>query len=127
NATPALWTTEHLVNVVRIDFNRDEAGAFRSTREIRNQVSIQTYGESQAAAVRAWNARQGLGTPSQPMRDLIADYAARILPDYGEPLQILQRAVGPELFLELYPTATVLLTDEFVRDPATGLRGLIDR
>lgn len=126
--TSSEWTTEHLVNVIKIHRLADATGNFVGRPiVIKDQVSIDMHGESRAWEIDAVNSVDEKSSISgTTVENLAGNITARILPTFGKPVKILRRTIAPSLY-HVAPGDTVSLSDDMVRNPTTGERGIASR
>jgi hypothetical protein len=122
------WSSELMVNVIKIRHSRDLKGEFRGAEiSIQNQSSIDAHGKSELATIDAVNcADDRSGLYASTVRHLAADLAADLLVMFGKPLKIVTRTLAPTHY-HAAPGDTAALSDDVVRDPASGERGIANR
>lgn len=116
---------EWLRNVIKVEYNRDVEGKYRDTVYVKKQTSIDDYGESQPVTVKAANTFSDEGESGASVQDALARLDT-ILEFWAKPLKVVKRPIPPTLY-HAAPGDTVSLTDDYVRDPTTGERGLSTR
>jgi hypothetical protein len=121
-------TSEWLANVIKIQYRRGFDGAFHGAPlTIRDTVSIDMFGETQPITIDAVNSSDDSGSMSgSTVEHLAGIVAARILPMFGRPVKIIRRTIAPSLY-HMAPGDTVTISDDMVRDPDTGARGIANR
>ncbi len=116
---------EWLKNVIKVEYNRVADGKYRDVVEVKKQASIDDYGESQPYTIRAANSFDDEVQSGASVHDALARLDT-IMEFWAKPLKVVRRPIPPTLY-HIAPGDTVSLTDDFVRDPATGARGLSGR
>lgn len=119
-------TSEWLVNVVKLDYGRTLDGEYHRHIIVTDPTSVADYGESKPLTIRAANSYADATGTGASVEDLIVSLEARHLPFFARPLRIVRRSISPALF-HATPGETVTLSDDFVRDPTHGRRGMESR
>ena len=117
-------TDKYIRNVVKINYDFSLAGKPRNWIEVIDKASIAEYGE------RVWtiNARNSYSEyAGAAIENLAALVAARVVPTFGWPLKTFRRTLLGSKMLAVYPGQTAQLSDDDIRDPTTGARGIADR
>jgi hypothetical protein len=123
----AVWTKDYLHNVVKIDYERNSSGKFSRHVAVRDTVSVSIHGETEAITVDAVNSVSDKGSVSgSTVEALAANLSTRVLPMFGRPVKLVTRSIAPTLY-QVAPGDTVALSDDLVRDPTTGARGIAAR
>ena len=119
-------TSEHLRNVIKIEYNRTLANNYQDTITIRDDVSVGEIGEERPVTIKARNSYgdKYSGTATQTMA---ANLAARCAPVYGRPFKRFKRPLLGTKWLGMTPGDTASLADNFTRDPTTGARAISNR
>jgi hypothetical protein len=125
-------TSEWARNVVKIDYNRDiteveKNSGYRDTITIVDRTAVDDAGgRSKLFTIKARNTYgQYVGT-GQGVTSLAAEFLA-FMPMISRPAWKIRRSIDCRYFEGLSVGDTVLFSDEFARDPATGMRGITAR
>ena len=116
---------EWLRNVIKVEYNRGADGKYKDVAIIKKQASIDDYGESQPVTIRAANTFDDEVQSGASAQDAMARLDT-ILEFWAKPLKVVKRPIPPTLY-HAAPGDTVALSDDFVRDPTSGTRGLTGR
>ena len=116
---------EWLRNVVKVEYNRGADGKYRDVVYVKKQASIDDYGESQPVTIRAANSFDDEVQSGASVQDALA-HLDSILEFWAKPLKVIRRSIPPTHY-GMAPGDTVSLSDDFVRDPTSGERGLSSR
>lgn len=121
------WSTDFMVNVVKINFERDvSSGEFLRHLVIRDTTSIDAYGDEKAIEIDAMNSFKGSRASVTAVEELAAVLSARFLPMWGRPLKVVTRSISPDKF-GITPGQVVALSDDRLRDPTSGAKGISSR
>ncbi len=126
--TRSEWSAENMVNVIKVNHGRDISGEYQGqTITLIDQSSVDAHGETQAVTIDAVNsAHDKSGLYSRVVENLAADLVAFMFPMFGKPLKIVTRTLAP-IHYHVTPGDTVSLSDDLVRDPTSGEKGLSGR
>lgn len=126
--TATEWTSDYLTNVVKIQYKRDHAGKYQgSPITIKDQVSIDLHGESEPLTIDAINSvDENSSISGSTVEALAGNITSRVFPTFGYPVKIIRRTIAPSLY-RIAPGDTVALSDNLVRDPTSGERGVSGR
>jgi hypothetical protein len=125
--TVAQETDEHLVNVIKLNYNRVlDGGAYQSTLNIVDKSSQQDTGLHRPVTIELRNLYGKVATANATVEKL-ADHLAGVMGMYSKPMRIIRRTVAPEFYPTIAPGDICSVTDDFVRDPDTGARGISNR
>jgi len=115
-------TSRYMRNVVKIEYNRSSDGKYRDSITIKNQDSINSHGESRPVTIKSRNSHGGsaLGDTVTQIAGGVASYLVAV---FGAPIRIYKRTINHNDF-HLLPGDPILVTDNYVRDPTTGARGI---
>ena len=124
NRTVTETTDKWLRNAVTVKFNRDIiTGEYRDTVTIRHESSISRYGVRKVE-IKARNAYGIWAGGLNIIESLIVDLGAYMLPMFAEPFKIMHRTIDLSKYLSMYVGDIANVTDNYARDPATGVRGI---
>src|SRR3990167_3524163 len=118
------YVREHLINHIKVEFARTVKGTYREVLDIPNPQSITDHGEGSPLTIQASNHVGSASSGSDTIREIIFDLAAFVLAVFGKPLLVISRQTSKNLY-RLTAGDTVVLSDNHVRDPATGAHGLV--
>jgi hypothetical protein len=121
----AKTTDRFLRNVLVVEYNRDVVGSsYRDKAEIINAASVSDYGSRRELTIKARNCYGAYVNTGTTVEAIASDLACRLMPLFGEPLNVVTRTVHMGYFEDVAPGDLVTITDSHMRDPATGLRGV---
>lgn len=120
-------TDRHIRNTIKIEYNR-VAGkdTYESSFQFVDAQAIESYGVERAVTVKARNSYGDYATTGDSVKALAPNLLS-VLPMFSRPRFECRRTVDFTLYEKLYPGAVVKVTDNFMRDPSTGLRGVTER
>jgi hypothetical protein len=122
-AAAQYWTSEYVVNVVKVNYNRIGENDYASHIVVEDKDSIfLSKGKSKDITIDAVNSFMAENAAEY----LTTQIVTRVFPMFARPVKIVRRSIAPSLY-GLTPGDSVSLTDDLVRDPATGRRGLSAR
>jgi hypothetical protein len=119
-------TKEHLCNIIKVEYNLAPDGKYRDSLTVRDETSVATYGETQACSISAANSYSDAAGTGASVEALAASLIARVVPAFGRPLKTVRRVIAPSHY-HVTPGDTVNLSDQLVRDPTSGRRGITNR
>ena len=121
--TPIRFTTEFLLNVIKIQYGRRRDGSYKFTRTIRNQPSIDEFGGARPVTIKMRNLYEG----NEGAGDIVASFAAQLIrqfmPLFGRAIPIAERSISHTMY-HAVPGDSASFTDNYARDPSTGKRGV---
>jgi hypothetical protein len=106
-------------NVVKINYDLRLDGTYGSHLVLVDATSIRSHGE-RAFTVNARNTF-GTGAGISPIQALVASFSG-FFQVTSKPWLVIKRSIDFNKFLETTPGTVLVLTDGYIRDPATGLR-----
>ena len=113
-----------IVNVLKVEYDRDFEGNYHRVTEVTNEQSRSDYGQSQPITIQARNSlRLKPGHAEESARQLIASLSGDMLSFHSEPSPLVSRSINPAAWF-VTPGDTVSLSDDSVRSSTTGLRGV---
>lgn len=122
----AVDTDKYLRNVLRFSYNRKTIGnadEYNNVATVKYAPSIADYGESRMVEIKARHTYAKIGGGS--IRMSIANIVSTLLPVFGRPVKVLRnRTIQPEFYEGVAPGDLATVSDNFVRDPTTGARGI---
>jgi hypothetical protein len=118
-------TDEYLTNVIKLEYARKNTGEYTKTLEVRDNASIAEHGVSQAKTIQAANSFTGQDTGGASVEEMAAALVTRVFPVFGKPLHIMRRTIAPTV--DASPLDTVSVSDDYARDPTSGVRGIEGR
>jgi hypothetical protein len=113
-------TNEFIKTKLTVKYNRTYKGEYLNTRTIVNLAARSDYGQDYPMTVEARNTR---GSDPGLIESLMARLGDIVLGRFAYPLKRVSRTISRRFF-HIRPGATVSLTDDSIRDPRTGVRGL---
>lgn len=120
-------TDRFLRNAIKIEYNKvagkEEYESFFNFVDIASQ---QSYGVERAVTIKARNSYGDYATTGDSVKAL-APGLLGILPLFSRPRFECRRTIDHTLYERLYVGAPVTITDNFLRDPSTGQRGVTNR
>ena len=119
--TVSQLSDEYCLNTLKIDYNRDLGGNFHDSLTIVDRAAI-SDGEL-VITVQCPNSFAGQTATGQGVEALAAG-AAAWLPMFARPVRKIRRSIGIEHALTMSPGDIANVTDNFARDPSTGVRSL---
>lgn len=120
-------TDRHMRNVIKIEYNRIPGkDAYESSFQFVDAASVQNYGIERAVTIKARNSYGDYATTGDSVKSMAPNLLS-VLPMFSRPRFECRRTVDFTLYEKLYPGAVVEVTDNFMRDPSTGQRGVIER
>jgi hypothetical protein len=122
------WSSDMMVNVIKVNRNRDVTGKFRGAPlTVTNRAVIDVHGDAQVVTIDAINSiDDAQGISSATTEHLAMALVSRVLPMFDKPIKVVTRTIAPTLF-HAAPGDTATLSDDLVRDPASGERGVSGR
>lgn len=125
--TPSERTDRHLRNVIKIEYNR-VAGTdkYESDFSFVDAASIQTYGMERSVTIKARNSYGDYATTGASVKSLAPNLLS-VLPIFSRPRFECTRTINQTLYEKLYLGAVVKVSDNFMRDPSSGVRGVVER
>lgn len=124
-ATTGIRDGSKVITRVKVEYNTDLSGRLRDVINVEN-VSADTDagGSVKPITVEARNTFGGGTQFTESVKQATAGLAGQALSLFGMPPMRLSSTFGPDLF-DMYPGATVAVTDLKTRSPLTGQRGLV--
>lgn len=120
-------TDRFLRNAIKIEYNKVPGkNEYESSFNFVDVASQQSYGVERAVTIQARNSYGDYATTGDSVKAL-APGLLGILPLFSRPRFECRRTIDHTLYEKLYVGAPVTITDLFLRDPSTGLRGVINR
>lgn len=124
--TSTRQTDEFMRNNVKILINRTIEDSYEDDIIMKNPVSIDANGE-RAITIKARNSSAGTHETGESVEALAVSLMARMAPFFVRPMKVWKRSLLGTLWLSATPGASAGMTDNLVRDPTTGRRGLTGR
>lgn len=112
-----------MITHLKVHYNRDPTDVYHSSFELINAQAATDHGANNPLTIKARNQAFFEGANSDEMKDLLERLSGDIIAFYSKPRLIVTRSIGYDRFFAA-PTDAVALTDNFVRDPQTGTRGV---
>lgn len=111
------YSSEGLVNRFQLEYDRSASGKFRRTASVQDNVSISNYGQRRTIK------QKGIAIGQANLEPWIANVAAVGLSLFSRPLTKFSRTYNYTL-MEMVPTDTVSVSDDYMIDPVAGTRGI---
>lgn len=122
--TSTAHTSEFLCNNLKIEFNRNPAtDKYDPPYIVRDLTSIESLGLSRAKTIKARNTYGASAESGASAEALAQMITARFMPIFAKPVRIWTRSINHRMF-HMAPGDSVSVSDDFVRDPTTGQRGV---
>lgn len=118
-------------NIIKIDYNRDftvsKDGTYQNTVILEDETAVDDAGgDSSPFTIEARNSySQYLGTGAG-IESLLPPFLA-MLPFFSRPARKVTRSIDSRFYEGLHVGDIVIINDTFMRDPATGTRGVSGR
>lgn len=119
--SPSIIDDGDTCNLLKIGYNRDFGGSYRGSITIIDRAAI-SDGE-RAITVNEPSSVGGITATGQSV-EALASEAAAWLPMFSRPIRKVRRSIGLEHICTMAPGDQAFITDNFARDPSTGIRGL---
>ena len=120
--TPANDDDSALKNVITLEYDRVLNGGYRSSITMQIPASQEANGDN-PMTLSMRNAFGGLHTTNATVIEL-GDQLAVSAAMFRDPLRIVTRTISPAFYENCAPGDFCTITDNFVRDPLTGARGV---
>jgi hypothetical protein len=133
NRTAGNDTTEHLVNLMILNYDRILSDGYRSHLNLIDRGSGDDFGEKKVEIDLSSRFLSQGGTGSRGVSGQdgpITELAARLEQTMGyftRPLRVLRRTIARPFFEDVAPGDYCTISDNFARDPATGRRGMSNK
>jgi hypothetical protein len=125
NRSPAIRDVSHCRNVIKLEYNRDIRGNYRSHVVVKHEESIGMIGE-RPLTIKCRNTFGDYNETGASVHQLIADVIGYVLPTWAMPLPRIRRTVDMAFYEDVAPGDQVTVTDSFARD-TDGTRGVTSR
>ena len=119
------FSDEAIVNTVKLNYGASQGRSFEHYSLVQSSASITAYGHRSVELDMSSAYAQWIG-PVHTIKSMARMLAKEILPIFAKPLVLIRRGLAPNLFYQFHPGDIVTVTDQHVRNPATGLRGITD-
>jgi hypothetical protein len=120
-------TDRYMRNSIKIEYNKIAGeDKYESSFHFIDVASQQNYGFERSVTIKARNSYGDYATTGDSVKS-IAPGMLSVLPMFSRPRFECIRTINFTLYEALYVGAVVTVTDNFMRDPSTGLRGVTDR
>ncbi len=115
----------HIRNVVSLEYNRDLTASdeYQSRIHAVDLASTQAYGE-RPIRLRMRNSYAGEAATGDTIEALTADMVGGLVPSFRAPLMVIRRTIGPAHYLDVQVGDVVTVSDNLIRNPETGARGI---
>lgn len=121
-------TDKWLVNVVKISYNRSAFGSgdqFQNHDTIKYGASISDHGESSPFTIEARNSYSLVAGTGDAVKRAASHLIGKLLPAFGRPVLYLKGVpINPSLYEGVKPGDIGSISDDYIRDPSTGTKGL---
>jgi hypothetical protein len=112
-----------IVNVAKIEYDRDLQGNYHRVIEISNRQSQTDFGTPQPVTIKTRGVRLRRGTTDEDARQLTSDLAGDMLAFHSKPMVVVARSLSADKWFAT-PGDSVSLTDNWVRSTTDGTRGI---
>ena len=121
-------TSEFQTHTLKIEYNRNPLkDKYRDTHIVRDQTAYQNAGRAgKTKTIKARNSYAGVVATGASVESLGDMLGARFMPVLARPLGVWTRSINHQLF-HMAPGDTCTLSDDRVRNPSTGQRGISSR
>lgn len=116
---------DFVCNIAKIEYNRivsGSSGRYESSITVADVANMEASGQ-RPRTLQARNSFAGITSSMAAVENLVT-FIAGFMPLFSKPVQILKRSIDVTLYEGVAPGDHGTLTDSFVRDPATGARGI---
>lgn len=117
-------TQKYLRNHLIVAYERDLSDRYKYTIEVYDNPSITTYGLSKPVTIKARNCARASAASSTTVWQMALHLATRMLLFYSKPMRTFRVPVDPGTAFQATPGDTVSFSDDYVRHPTTGARGV---
>ncbi len=126
--TATLLTRDYLVHTLKIEYNRNPlTNEYRDTIIVRNVAAYEAAGGAGGTrTIKARNSYSGVVASGESIEALADMLTARFMPILSKPLRKIRRSVSHNFF-HAAPGDDATVSDDRVRDPATGRLGISNR
>lgn len=124
--TPANETSDYVVTHIKLAYNRALSGAYTAFENLFYKTAAADIDSTEPRTIEMRNTYAGVSTSAAAIQAIVAQLAAT-LNLFARPLLLLRRTIDFSLFLDVAPGDICLVSDDFVRDPRTGERGISNK
>lgn len=129
--TATVLSSEWMKNCIKVNYNRDitvdKDGTYQKTVIFEDQTSVDdTGGNPLVGTIDARNCFDQFAATGAGVEALLPGYLA-MMPFFSKPIRTATRSLDSTKFEGYAPGDCALTTDAFMRDPATGVRGVSGR
>jgi hypothetical protein len=125
--TSCAWSSDHMHNVVKVNYRQTHDGKFIDHVTVKDATSIAMHGETEAIEIDAVNSVSDRASVSgSTVESLAANLSVRLFPMFSKPAKLITRTIAPSMY-GICPGDTVSFSDNLIRDPTTGARGISSR
>ncbi len=118
-------TLEHCRNLIKVNYNRTPGGKYQDHLIVRDEASISDF-KPLAVTIDAPNSYADSSGTGASVEALAASLVARTMPMFSKPIKTVRRTI-PHTLYGMSCGSTAVLSDNDVRDPTTGERGISNR
>jgi len=118
------WTKDHIVNSLKIEYDRSIGGNFRSVVELVNSTSVGEFGTFPITISARNILTIGEGAKDLWIYSILEDLGSQILATFDEPLQFVRMTVQGSKIFGMAPGDTVSLSSDWIRYHGDGSRGV---
>lgn len=122
--TVAVENDDYLVNAIKLQFARGLSETYSGTVNIIDKSSQYDLGMHRPITIELRNLN---GDTAASTARRFADSLGGMMGILAHPLRMIRRTISPEYYENMAPGDVCLVSDDFVRDPSTGARGLTNR
>jgi hypothetical protein len=117
-------STDLVFNKLTVKYNRSMGDEYRDSRTVANVASYTDLGEWKPLTIKARNTVGNESPTGNVIEALLSNLGAIAIPQFSHPVTIVTRSFDRTLFASAIPGKTCTITDDALRDPETGLRGV---
>ena len=112
-----------IITNIKVEYNRRLDGEYSADLEIVNKQAKTDHDTDAVLTIKARNSMGITVALGDSIRQLVDNLASDILLYWSRPLPVMSRSVSATKWF-MTPGDTVLVSDNMIRDPATGQRGI---
>lgn len=118
-------TLEHCRNLIKVNYNRTPGGKYQDHLVFRDESSISDF-KIMGVTIDAPNSYADSAGTGSSVESLAKSLVARTMPMISRPMKLVRRTI-PHTLYGMSCGSTAVFSDDDVRDPTSGLRGISQR